>query len=131
LSELKAVESLDFLIAHFDLDDGTVFPLNHHPALVSVINMGEIALPKLETIVMKSSNDLTRRYAVFCLAQIGGPTAKKILQQALDSFSDKCLSKFIKASLTAFNNKALPNHITSKNRTKWYSTFLCEDGNRG
>jgi hypothetical protein len=131
LSDLKAVESLDFLIAHFDVDDGTRFPLNHHPALVSVINMGEIAVPKLESVLKQSSDSLPKRYAVFCLAQIGGPFAKRVLQQDLDSVSDECVSNFIKASLGAFNNKLLPNHITSKDRTKWYSTFLCEAGKGG
>lgn len=128
LSDLKAVESLDFLIAHFDVDDGTTFPLNHHPALVSVIAMGESAISKLEESLKRNSDSRARRYAVFCLAQIGGPSAKKIFKQALDSVSDECVSNFIKASLSAFNNNVLPNHVTSKDRTKWYSTFLCEGG---
>ena len=126
LADLKAVESLDFLIQHWDLDDGTPFPLGHHPSLVAVIDMGEIAIPKVEAVFRQSPDGRMRRYAVFCLAQIGGSSSKKALKEALDSESDKCVKMFITATINAFQNKTLPDHITSENRTKWYTTFLCD-----
>jgi hypothetical protein len=128
LADLKAVEAIDFLTAHFDLDDGTPFPLSHHPALVAVIEMGEIAIPKLELLLKQNREASMRQYVVFCLAQIGGPSAKKALKAVLGSETDSCVLASTRASLSAFNNKTLPNHITSKDRTRWYSTFLC-DGN--
>jgi hypothetical protein len=125
LADLKAVEALDLLIAHLDLNDGTPFPLNHYPALGAVINMGEYSLPKLNSVLRQNPSRYMRRYAVFCIASIGGVSAKRVLQEALASESDQCITAFIKASLDAFNNKTLPDHITSENRTKWYATFLC------
>lgn len=125
LGDLKAAEALDLLIKHLDLNDGTPFPMNHHPALVGVIRMGSIALPKLNTALTQSPDRYMRRYAVFCISSIGGLSARQVLMQALPSESDRCVSEFIRASLNAFNNRSQPNQITSQDRTKWYSVFLC------
>jgi len=125
LASLKAEEALDLLIEHFDLDDGTPFPLNHHPALVSVITMGSIAIPKLESVLMQNGNPNSRQYAVFCLASIGGSGAKKVLVQALASESNKCVSSFIKASLDGFKTSKLHDQIGADSRTDWYAAFLC------
>ena len=125
LGELKAVEALDLLIANFDRHDGTPFPLNHHPAIGGVIDMGEIALPKLQGTLRENPDRYTRRYAVFCIALIGGHTAEKILTQAVGSESDPCVASCIRASLTSFKNKRRPQHISDEGRTEWYTTFLC------
>jgi len=125
LAEWKAVETLDFLIAHLDLDDGSPFPLDHHPALVAVIDFGELALPKLaETLRAKPDLD-TRQYVVFCIASIGGASARQVLSDALKAESDRCVRTFVEASLKAFDNTARPNHVTSGDRARWYATFLC------
>ena len=125
LGELKAVEALDLLIANFDRHDGSGFPLNHYPALGGVIEMGEIALPKLGLVLRDNTDRYIRRHAVFCIAQIGGESAHKILRQALHSESDACVASCIRASLAAFSNRKRPYHITDEVRTKWYSTFMC------
>ena len=125
LSTLKAEEALDFLIQHLDVDDGTPFPLNHHPALVSVTRMGSVAIPKLSAALRKSSNPNSRQYAVFCIAAIGGADAKKVLAEALPSEPNKCVSSFIKASLDAFKNSSVPDQIDPEKRTNWYTSFLC------
>lgn len=125
LAELKAVESLDLLIAHLDLNDGTPFPLNHYPALGAVIKIGEPALPKLDAVLKQSPDRYTRRYAVFCIASIGGTSAKNVLKQSLVAERDRCVTEFIRMSLDAFDNKTLPDHVSSENRAKWYTTFLC------
>jgi HEAT repeat protein len=127
LGDLKATEGLNFLISHLDLNDGTSFPLNHHPAVGAVIKMGPVAIPKLAAVLMHSSDRNIRRCAVFCISQIGGPTAVRTLKQAFPSESDQCVRKFIRASINALDNQRLPNHITSQDRTKWYSTFLCNE----
>jgi hypothetical protein len=126
LADLKAVEALDLLIAHLELNDGSSFPLNHYPALGGVIDMGEIALPKLDAVLRQNPDRNTRRYAAFCIASIGGPSAKRVLKQSVATESDHCVAAFITASLEAFNNKILPDHIVSENRTRWYGTFLCD-----
>jgi len=125
LGELKAVEVLDLLIANFDRDDGTPFPFNHHPALGGIVDMGEIALPKLQTVLRNNPDRIARRYSVFCIALIGGSSAKEILRQALEGESDPCVAECIRASLTAFANKRRPYYVSDDVRTKWYSSFLC------
>jgi hypothetical protein len=125
LGELKATEALDLLIANLDRHDGSGFPFNHYPALGGVIDMGEIALPRLQTALKENRDHFTRRLIVFCIALIGGRSAHQILTQALEGESDQCVVSCIKASITAFNNKSRPNHISDDHRTSWYSTFLC------
>ena len=125
LGELKATEALDLLIANFDRHDGTGFPFNHYPALIGVIDMGEIALPRLQTALRENPNRFTRRLTVFCIALIGGPSAHQILMLALERETDPCVVSCIQASITAFKNNRRPNHISDEQRTTWYSTFLC------
>lgn len=126
LGELKAVEGLDLLIANFDLHDGSGFPLDHHPALGGVIDMGEVALPKLAAVLKDNPEPHTRQYAVFCIAQIGGRAARQILNDALPHESDLCTIDCIRATLISFNNKRRPNNISDVGRTDWYTTFLCK-----
>jgi hypothetical protein len=125
LGEMKAVEALDFLVANFDLNDGTPFPFNHHPAIGAVVDMDEIALPKLQTVLMNNPDRYTRRYVVFCIALIGGKAASGILKEAQVKESDPCVASCIRASLAAFGNKRRPDHISADSRTNWYTTFLC------
>ncbi len=126
LGDLKATEALDLLIANFDVHDGSGFPFNHHPALGGVIAMGEIALPKLQTVLKQHPDRYTRRYAVFCIALIGGRSAHQILTQALKGEADPCVASCIQASLTAFSNKRRPHYISDETRTTWYTSFLCD-----
>lgn len=126
LADLKAVEALDLLIANFDLHDGTPFPFDHHPAIVAAANIGEDAIPALKAVLDGSRDNRTRRYAVFCLAQIGGKAAKQVLHDRLAVESNCCVSNCIRASLEAFENKGFRDHITSEHRTKWYTTFMCD-----
>jgi hypothetical protein len=126
LADLKAVEALDLLIKHLKLNDGSIYPLSHYPAVGALVDMGEIALPRLKDVLRQDPDRLMRRYAAFCVASIGGPSAKRVLREALVSESDQCVGAFIRASLDAFNNKTLPDYISSEKRTKWYSAWLCD-----
>lgn len=126
LGELKATEALDLLIANFDRHDGSGFPFNHYPALGGVVDMGEIALPRLQIALRENPDRLTRRLTVFCIALIGGPSANQILLGALKGETDPCVASCIQASITAFKNKRRPNHISDGQRTTWYTTFLCK-----
>jgi hypothetical protein len=125
LGELKATEALDLLISNLDRHDGSGFPFNHYPALGGVINMGEIALPRLQAVLGENQNHFTRRLIVFSIALIGGQAAHQILTQALERETNPCVASCIRASLTAFANKRQPHHISDKSRTEWYTTFLC------
>ena len=126
LADLKAVEALDLLIANFDLHDGTPFPFDHHPALVAAANIGEEAIPALKSVLDGGGGDSTRRYAVFCLAQIGGKVAKQLLRDRLASESNCCVSNCIRASLEAFENRTFPDHISDEDRVEWYTNFMCD-----
>jgi hypothetical protein len=126
LIDLKAVEAMDLFITNFDLHDGTPFPFNHHPALVAAASMSEEAIPALKSVLDRGGDDSTRRYAVFCLAQIGGTVAKQVLHDRLASETNCCVRNCIRASLEAFENRTFPDHISDENRTEWYTTFMCE-----
>lgn len=125
LGDLRASEALDLLIKHLDLNDRTPFPLNHHPALVGVIRMGPIALPKLNIVLRQNPDRYMRRYAVFCIASIGGVSANQALRQALSSETDPCVKGFRQASLAAFKNSRVPNQVSGDDQSNWYSAFLC------
>ena len=125
LSDLKATEALDFLIAYLALHDGTPFPLNHHPAMVAVVRMGKIAMPNLEAALRKTRDPSLRRHIVFCIGWLGGPSTRKVLTEALSVENDPCARSFISATLVALNNKHHPNQITSSDRLKWYAAFRC------
>ena len=125
LGELKATEALDLLISNIDHHDGSGFPFNHYPALGGVIDMGEVALPRLQAVLSENPNHFTRRLTVFCIALIGGQAAHQILRQALKRETEPCVASCIRASLKAFANKRQPHHISDESRTEWYTTFLC------
>jgi hypothetical protein len=126
LVELEAVEALDLFIDHIEMHDGTPFPLNHHPTLVGLIELGEIAIPRLQKALENTEDNERKRYAVFAIAQIGGRSARRALTRALSTEKDECVITFIKSSLDAFANTTRPGHITSEHRAHWYSTFLCK-----
>ena len=126
LADLKAVEALDLLIANFDLHDGSPFPFDHHPALVAAADMGEEAIPALKSVLNGRYDDSIRRYAVFCLAQIGGKDAKQVLRNRFASESNCCVRNCIRASLEAFENRTFPDHISDEDRAEWYATFMCD-----
>jgi hypothetical protein len=127
LGELKAAEALDLLITHLNITDGLSSNMNHYPAVGGVITMGPVAIPKLAAVLRGSSDPYMRRKTVFCIASIGGPAAMRALKKSQSLESDRCNSEFIRASIKALDNKRLPNQITSEDRLKWYSTFLCHD----
>jgi hypothetical protein len=127
LGDLKATEALDLLIDHLDLNDGTSISVSHYPAMQGVIKMGTVAIPKLGVALRRNPDRNVRLDAVFCIAQIGGDTAMPVLKQALSSESDLCVSKFIRVSIDALDNKQMPGQITSNDRAKWYAAFSCNE----
>jgi HEAT repeat protein len=99
LGDLKAVESLDFLLSHITMSDGEFSTtLRHQPALEGIIRMGALAIPKLK-LLLKSDDSQTRYDAARCLFHIGGPSARQTLQQALRTETDRCVKRFIVVSL--------------------------------
>jgi HEAT repeat protein len=128
LGKIKAVEALDLLTSHLALYDGRApFGDAHRPAAGAVIRMGSIAIPKLYSVLRQSSDRAIRRHAVYCIGLIGGRSALRTLQDALPTESDPCVNRFIRLSIDAFHNEKLPNHITSRDRTKWLVAFMCNE----
>ena len=121
LGELKATEALDLLISHMGMSDGEwSVSMVHQPALGGIIEMGPIAIPKL-TVVLGSQDPAMRHDAVYCIAQIGGPAALRVLKQALPSESDKCIQRFIQASLKSLDNEKKK----LQDDGEWLPAFLC------
>lgn len=126
LGNLKAVEALDLLIKHLDMDDGEWSrTMSHTPALEGVIRMGSIAIPKLSATLSHSPDRSIRQHAVFCLSFIGGRSALRVLRRALPSESDRCVHWFISESINGLDNKRFRFDGDS---TKWFSAFVCIGG---
>jgi HEAT repeat protein len=125
LKELKATEALDLLIANIDLNDGYPSSLDDFPAFVAIVKIGEPAIPKLQLVLSNSSDPVTRKFAAFAIAYIGGSEAKNALTSALSRETDPCVKNLLQVSLQAFDNKPKPNHISSKLNGKWLSAFYC------
>lgn len=123
LGELKASEALDLLISHLDSHTKTFSSsMSHMPALRGVIEMGPMALPKLDTTLKGNPDPKMRHAAVYCIATIGGPSAIKSLQEALPSETDKCVSRFIRISLNSLDGSG-----KLKDRGEWFSGVSCNE----
>ena len=125
LADVKGIEGLDLLIKHLDLTDGTSINVSHYPAMEGVIKFGPAAIPKLGAALRENTDRNYRLRAIFCIAQIGGPTAVPVLRNALSSESDSCAHRFIQVSIDALSNPRAPGEITVQDREKWFAAFSC------
>jgi HEAT repeat protein len=99
LGSLKAVEALDFLIDHSNLNDGLFSAsMYHQPAVGGIIAMGSAAVPKLSDALRHNKNREIRLTVALCLASIGGQEATEALKQALLTESEECVRRFIELS---------------------------------
>ena len=99
LGDLKAVQSLDLLLSHIKMTTSEFsVTMRHQPALGGIVRMGPLAIPKLK-ILLRNDDSQTRYFTVYCLYQIGGRSARRILQQALPMESDPCVKRVIVVSL--------------------------------
>lgn len=100
LGELKAVEALDLLIDHLNLNDGLCSAsMVHQPVVPAVESMGEVAISKLGFALKHHPNRDIRLATALCLADIGGSEALVVLKDALNSETDECVRRFITLSL--------------------------------
>lgn len=112
LGELKAIESLDLLISHLDLNDGEFSAsMSHQPAVRGVERMGILAIPKLGFALQHNKNRNIRLAAALCLADIGGEEAKTAMKSALKSETDKCVRRFIEFSFEKPTEDVLQQRI--------------------
>jgi len=83
LGSLKAVEALDFLIDHLDLNDGHFSAsMSDQPLISGVIRMGPVAVPKLHDALTHKERRTVRLSVVLCLNNIGGQEATDALKQS-------------------------------------------------
>ncbi len=112
LGELKAVEALDLLINHLDLNDGHFSASGvHQPAVFGIRKMGSLAVPKLEEALSHNANRNIRLAAAWCLSDIGGKDAKHSLKHALESESDPCVRRLITLLLEPANKSVIEQRI--------------------
>jgi HEAT repeat protein len=96
LGELKAVESLDLLIDHLNLNDGLFSAsMIHQPVVPAVEKMGWVAVPKLGFALKHHPNREIRLAAALCLADIDGSEVQAALKEALNTETDQCVRHFI------------------------------------
>jgi HEAT repeat protein len=125
LGDLKAVQALDLLLSHINMNDGEwSMTMVHQPALEGIIRIGRIAVPRLRTMLRNNSDREVRHNAVYCLAYIGGPSARRVLQEVLPSESDACVKRFISAAIEIMDSKS---GGTKADRGEWLSAFLCKN----
>lgn len=125
LGELKAVQAVDLLIAHFDLSSGVYSTtMSHQPAFQAVISIGPAAISKLGAVLQGSPDRNARMFAVYCISAIGGRDALQALNKALPSESNRCVSEFIRASIDNLDKK---NGQRKGDNGKWFLAFNCTD----
>lgn len=99
LGDLKATQALDLLLSHITMTDGQwSTTMRHQPALSGIVRMGPLAIPKLKRLLRNGDSE-PGIMSVYCLYQIGGGAARRILQQALPKESDRCVRRFMVVSL--------------------------------
>jgi len=99
LGDLKAVQSVDLLLSHMKMTTGEFsMTMSQQPALEGIIRMGPLAIPKLK-LLLRNDDSQTRYYTVYCLFEIGGSSARRLLQQALPKEPDRCVKRVITVSL--------------------------------
>jgi len=122
LGDLKATESLDLLLSHITMTDGGwSSTMTHQPALGGIIRMGPLAIPKLASLLRNNDSD-TRHYASYCIASIGGLSARQALQNALPAESDVCVKRFMLISIKRIDIK---HGGVKRDHGEWAKAFLC------
>jgi hypothetical protein len=127
LSDLKATEALDLLIANIDITDGWSASISqsNFPALAAILKIGSPAIAKLQLVLSNDSNPVRRKFAAFAIAYIGGSQARRALTKALPGETDPCVKNLVQISLQAFDNKEKPKRVSPALNGKWLSAFYC------
>lgn len=122
LGELQAIEALDLLVSQLTMETGVYYSLSmsHRPALRAVIEMGPVAIPKLDAVLRQHEDRWMRYSAAWCIATIGSPEAVASLRQASDAEADPCVGNIIRVSLDNFDDNG---RIT--NRMRWGGGLVC------
>lgn len=122
LGDLKATQSLDLLLSHITMTDGEwSSTMIHQPALAGIIRMGPVAIPKLQKL-LRNQDWQTRHDAVFCIANIGGPSALRAIKTAVRNESHSCVKGLMLASIKVIDVKH--GGMRSDNG-EWGKAYMC------
>jgi hypothetical protein len=122
LGDLRATESLDLLLSHITMTDGEwSSTMTHQPALEGIIRMGPVAIPKLQKL-FQNQDWQTRHYAVYCLASIGGASAKRAIETAAPLETHQCVKRFMLASIKTIDVK---HGGVKPDNGEWAKAFMC------
>ena len=122
LGELKATESLDLLLSHIKLTDGEWSnTMTHQPALAGIILIGPAAVAKLRNL-LHNEDWQTRHDAVFCLANIGGLSARRAIEKAAPTESHPCVKRLMLVSIKTIDVK---HGGLKQDRGEWGRAFMC------
>jgi len=123
LGDLKATQSLDLLLSRIKMTDGEwSTTMTHQPALAGIILMGPVAVPKLEKL-LRNEDWLTRHYAVFCLANIGGLSARRAIETAVPMETHPCVKRLMVVSIKTIDGK---HGGLKQDHGEWAKAFMCK-----
>ena len=106
---LEAIEAIDVMIQCIFCGNGLSGSFEESPAFDALAAMGEKAIPKLSEALGRHPRDIGRGYIALCLGTIGGPEAKKALQNALRTETDANVIRDIKTGLSTIANSPPTN----------------------
>lgn len=122
LGELKATESLDLLLSHIKMTDGGwSSTMTHQPALAGIVLIGPAAVDKLKDL-LRNEDWETRHYAVFCLANIGGISARRAIETAAPMESHPCVKRLMLVSINTIDVK---QGGLKQDHGEWAKAFMC------
>jgi len=122
LGDLKATESLDLLLSHITMTDGGwSSTMTHQPALAGIILFGSAAVAKL-TNLLRNEDWQIRHYAVFCLAHIGGLSARRAIETAVPMESHPCVKRLMLVSIKTIDVR---HGGLKQDRGEWARAFMC------
>ena len=122
LGELKATESLDLLLSHIKMTDGEwSTTMTHQPALAGIVLIGSAAVPKLRNL-LRNQDCQTRHYAVFCLANIGGLSARRAIETAAAIEPHPCVKRLMLVSIETIDVK---HGGLKQDHGEWAKAFMC------
>lgn len=89
-ANLREVESIDLLVKYIYWGDAlSDLGGAHRPAVYALSEMGPVAIPKLAEALLHRADPYSGCLIASCLAEIGGPDAKKALETARISETSK------------------------------------------
>ena len=95
--------------------------MTHQPALAGIIRMGPVAIPKLQKL-LRNQDWQTRHYAVYCIASIGGPSARRAIETAVPMESHSCVKRLMLVSIRTIDVK---HGGVKDDNGEWAKAFMC------